>query len=99
MAVAEKTFMEVNIVAADHLVWSGEAKSATIPSTEGSIGILPNHEPILAVIKQGQLTVVETSGERHVIDVTDGFISFDSNKLTIAVTNAEDVKRVNTDEQ
>ena len=86
--------MQVNIVSADHPVWSGEAVSAVIPASEGDMGILPNHEPVLTVIKQGKLTVVEPNGERHLGEVSDGFISFDSNKLTVAVERAHNFKRV-----
>ncbi len=75
---AEKTTMKVNIVAADHPVWHGEATSVTIPASEGGMGYLPDHEPVLTVIKQGTLTVVEPDGDRHMFEVTDGFISFDS---------------------
>lgn len=92
MAVSEKTTMKVNIVAADHPVWHGEAKSVTIPAFEGGMGILPNHEPVLTVIKQGTLTVVEPDDARHTFEVTDGFISFDSNKLTVAVERGHDVQ-------
>ncbi len=90
--MAEQPTMQVNIVAADHPVWSGEAVSAVIPASEGDMGILPNHEPVLTVIKQGKLTVVEPGGERHVFEVSDGFISFDSNKLTVAVERAHNAK-------
>ena len=72
---AEKTTMKVNIVAADHPVWHGEATSVTIPASEGGMGILPDHEPVLTVIKQGTLTVVEPDGDRHMFEVTDGFIN------------------------
>ena len=43
---AEKTTMKVNIVAADHPVWHGDAASVTIPASEGGMGILPDHEPV-----------------------------------------------------
>ena len=92
MAGSNKSTMQVNIVAADHPVWHGEATSVTIPASEGGMGILPDHEPVLTVIKQGSVTVVEANGNRRSIDVTDGFISFDSNKLTVAVERADDVK-------
>lgn len=86
------TTMSVNIVAADHPVWSGTAKSVTIPAYEGGMGILPDHEPVLTVIKEGSVVVVPPEGERIAFEVTDGFISFDSNKLTIVVENARDIK-------
>lgn len=84
--------MQVNIVAADHPVWHGTAKSVTIPASEGGMGILPNHEPVLTVIKEGTIVVVDPDGSRRSFEVTDGFISFDSNKLTVAVERGRDVK-------
>lgn len=83
--------MQVNIVAADRPLWSGTAKSVTIPASEGGMGILPNHEPVLTVIKDGTVAVVDPDGVRHSFIVTDGFISFDSNKLTVAVERGHDV--------
>lgn len=91
--------MMVTIVAADHPVWRGEAVSVTIPASEGGMGILPNHEPLLTLIKQGRVTVVEPDGDLHMFDVTDGFISFDSNKLTVAVERGHDVVYTTTEQQ
>ena len=85
------TTMQVNIVAADRPLWSGTAKSVTIPASEGGMGILPNHEPVLTVIKDGTVAVVDPDGVRHSFDVTDGVISFESNKLTVAVERGHDV--------
>ena len=51
--------MQVNIVAADHPVWHGTAKSVTIPASEGEMGILADHEPVLTVIKGGTVSVVD----------------------------------------
>ena len=45
------------------------------------------------MIKEGTIVVVDPEGERHSFEVTDGFISFDSNKLTVAVERGCDVKR------
>ena len=53
MAESSKALMQVNIVAADHPVWHGTAKSVTIPASEGEMGILADHEPVLTVIKGG----------------------------------------------
>ena len=87
---AEKTTMKVNIVAADHPVWHGEATSVTIPASEGGMGILPDHEPVL--------TVVEPDGDLQMFEVSVVFISFDSNKLTVAVERGHDVQYSGTAE-
>ena len=62
--MSEKATMQVNIVCAEHPVWSGEALQVTIPASGGQMGILPNHEPVLTLIKQGKLAVVEKDGSR-----------------------------------
>ena len=54
MAESSKALMQVNIVAADHPVWHGTAKSVTIPASEGEMGILADHEPVLTVIKEAR---------------------------------------------
>lgn len=95
MAESSKT-LQVNIVAADHPVWHGTAQSVTIPASEGEMGILPNHEPVLTVIKNGTVTVVDPQGARHSFEITDGFISFDTNRLTIAVERGRDVVRTSS---
>ncbi|NMN00331.1 ATP synthase epsilon subunit [Bifidobacterium sp. DSM 109958] len=87
---AEKTTMQVTIVASDRPVWSGTATSVTVPASEGGMGILPNHEPVLVVVNSGRVVVVETDGSRHGFDVEDGFVAFDSNKLTVAVEHCSD---------
>ena len=81
----DKLVMTVNIVAADRPVWNGTATSVTVPSTEGGMGILPNHEPVLSVSNEGELKGHGVDGAVHEFRVADGFISFDSNKLTVAV--------------
>lgn len=55
MAESSKALMQVNIVAADHPVWHGTAKSVTIPASEGEMGILADHEPVLTVIDHQEL--------------------------------------------
>ena len=49
--------MQVELVAADRLVWSGEAKMVIARTTEGDVGILPNHAPMLSLMVQGIVDV------------------------------------------
>ncbi|SCC10147.1 ATP synthase F1 subcomplex epsilon subunit [Bifidobacterium bohemicum] len=83
--------LDVNVVAADRPLWHGKARSATIPATSGGMGILPQHEPILTVLEKGRVTIVELDGTRRSFMVDDGFASFDSNRLTVAVERGEEL--------
>ena len=81
----------VNIVSSERPVWSGEAKQVVGPAYAGGMGILPGHEPVLSVIEEGRLDVTDPNGKKFSFEVTGGFISFDSNKLTVAVENARSI--------
>ena len=62
----------------------------TAPEDTAQYGL---DEPVLTVIKGGTVSVVDPAGERHAFEVSDGFISFDFNKLTVAVERGRDVVR------
>jgi len=55
--------MQVELVAADRLVWSGEATMVIARTTEGDVGILPNHAPMLSTMVHGIVDVTTTDNE------------------------------------
>ena len=77
--------MDVNIVAEDRPLWSGKAMSAVVPSLEGYMGILPGHEPVLAIVGHGDVTLAGEDDQEHKFTVEGGFISFEDDTLTIGV--------------
>ncbi|MGE3812136.1 MAG: F0F1 ATP synthase subunit epsilon, partial [Candidatus Nanopelagicales bacterium] len=42
--------LHVNLVAVDRKIWSGSASMVVAKTLEGEIGILPRHEPVLALL-------------------------------------------------
>ena len=55
--------LDVDLVAADRTIWSGEARMVSAPSAEGEVGILPGHTPLLAVLRPGEVRITPSSGE------------------------------------
>ena len=49
--------MRVELVAADRLVWSGDATQVIARTTEGDVGVLPNHAPMLSLMVDGVVDV------------------------------------------
>jgi F-type H+-transporting ATPase subunit epsilon len=80
--------LEVEIVAADHFVWSGQATMVKARTSDGEIGILPGHTPVLAVLAAGELAIEPVSGDRITVNVDGGFFSVDSNRVVIVADNA-----------
>ena len=72
------------LVSVERLLWSGQASMVTAETTEGEIGILPGHEPILGQLKDnGVVTINPLDGERIVAAVQGGFLSVVGNKVTV----------------
>ena len=75
--------LDVDVVAAERTIWSGEASMVSAPSAEGEVGILPGHTPLLAVLRRGEVRVIPVSGEVVRTDVEAGFISVDGDRVTV----------------
>jgi len=80
--------LTVDIVGPDRVLWSGTADRVVAPSVEGEIGLLPNHEPVLSVLRAGTVRVHGADGDTNV-EISGGFVSFDHNVITIIAELAE----------
>ena len=74
--------LEVALVAADRIVWSGEAEMVIARTTEGDVGILHGHAPLLSVLTDA---VVEISTDDGVVvaAVDGGFLSVAANRVSL----------------
>jgi len=81
--------LHVELVAADRLVWSGEATMVIARTTEGDVGILPNHAPMLSVVIEGVVDIQTDEGETWVAAVDAGFLSVANNRVSVLAERAE----------
>lgn len=81
--------LQVELVAADRLVWSGEAKVVNARTVGGEIGILANHTPVLSLLEAGVVEVQTPDGETWLAAVDDGFLSVAGNRVSILAGHAE----------
>lgn len=77
------TVLQVEVVAAEGIAWQGEALSVIARTAEGDIGILPNHEPLLATLMPCAAEVLTADGNREVVVVDGGFISVAENRVSL----------------
>lgn len=76
--------LTVQLVSVDRMLWSGQASIVTAQTTEGEIGILPGHEPLLGQLKDnGVVTIRPVDGERIVAAVQGGFLAVQGERVTI----------------
>ena len=81
--------LKVEMVAADRKVWEGEAKLVRARTTQGELGILPGHSPLLGVLVEGDVMIQGLDGARHNAIVDGGFLSVDSDVVVIVAESVD----------
>lgn len=90
--------MQVEIVARNGELWSGTASSVVVPALSGEMGILAGHTPLLAVLTAGTVQIKGTDdGVDRAIAIGPGFVTVDSDVITIVVDSTDDVEMDLTD--
>ncbi|WP_067811474.1 F0F1 ATP synthase subunit epsilon [Nocardia beijingensis] len=91
--------MSVDLVAVERLLWSGQATFVSAQTTEGQIGIMAGHEPLLGqLVEGGTVTIVDTDGQRVVAAVHGGFFSVTANSVRVLAESAEFADEVDVEE-
>ncbi len=79
--------LTVDLVAADRLVWSGQAEQVIARTSEGEIGILPGHAPLLGLLVEGPVQIA--GAESVLAEVDGGFLSIANDRVTIVAESAQ----------
>ena len=80
--------LNVSVVSAEQEVWTGGASQVIAKTVEGEIGILRGHEPMLALLAQGEVRVTIDDGTKITVDAEGGFLSVDHDNVTIVASRA-----------
>ena len=81
--------LQVELVAADRTVWSGQATRVIARTTEGDVGILAHHSPLLSVLVQGVVEIHAEDGDDLVVAIDGGFLSVAANRVSILTEQLE----------
>ncbi|MEN9714435.1 MAG: hypothetical protein RLZZ164_1099 [Actinomycetota bacterium] len=80
--------LRVELVAEDQAVWSGQARMVVAKTVEGEIGLLPDHEPMLAILGEGEVRITLEDGEQLRASAQGGFLSMENNTVTVVARQA-----------
>ncbi|BDS48803.1 MULTISPECIES: F0F1 ATP synthase subunit epsilon [Rhodoluna] len=80
--------LRVELVAAEKAVWSGEAKMVVAKTVEGEIGLLPGHEPMLAILSSGEVRITLEDGNVIKASAEEGFLSVEHNVVSVVARHA-----------
>ncbi|MCI1894528.1 MAG: F0F1 ATP synthase subunit epsilon [Lactobacillus sp.] len=89
--MAEQNVLTVNIVTPDGLVYDHHASLVVVKTTTGDMGIMANHEPVVAPLVIGEVRVrrVDSPGHENMIAVNGGFMEMSNNVCSIVADSAE----------
>src|SRR4030067_841004 len=81
------------IVSQDRMVWEGDADIVILPGTEGEMGVLPNHAPLLSTLNIWILTVRSRENEEH-FTIACGIVEIQPDIITVMADAAENVEEI-----
>jgi F-type H+-transporting ATPase subunit epsilon len=81
------------IVSQDRQVFSGDADMVIVPGTQGEMGILPNHAPLLSTLKFGVLRI-RYHGEEQLFTIAGGVIEVQPDLITVMADAAENIQEI-----
>jgi len=80
--------LKFEIITPERVVLKDEVDQITIPTAEGEITILPNHIPLIAVLRPGEI-VAKKDKEEIAMSCSGGFIEVTGDKVRILADTAE----------
>jgi F-type H+-transporting ATPase subunit epsilon len=84
--MAEFTF---RLVTPQRLLFEGPALSVQAPGSEGYLGILANHAPLITALMPGKLEVKDPKGIVTTYAVSGGFLEVSANRASVLADSAE----------
>jgi F-type H+-transporting ATPase subunit epsilon len=98
--MATRNTLHVEIVTAERELYNGEAEMVSAPGTNGRMGILPEHAPLLTTLTPGALRITLRGAEEDIF-VSGGFLEVSNNSVAVladAAEHAEDIDQARAEE-
>jgi F-type H+-transporting ATPase subunit epsilon len=75
--------MIVEIITPDKVVFEGEADLVRLPGIDGSFEILDHHAPLVSILGEGEIKVIDPKKKEHMVPVNGGVIEVANNHVKI----------------
>jgi F-type H+-transporting ATPase subunit epsilon len=83
------TPFHVTVLTPERTVFEGEAIHLLAPGSEGYLGVLAHHAPLLTSLKPGRLAVRTADGREHEFTVTGGFLEVSDNSARVLADSVD----------
>lgn len=79
--------IQVDVVSAQEMIFSGEAEFVALPGEQGELGILPGHIPLITRIRPGTVRI-KVNGQEELIFVAGGILEVQPRVVTVLADTA-----------
>ena len=90
--------MKLNFITPSTTIYSDEVSSIIVPGSEGDIGLLKNHTPIICSLRSGLVSIYKEKKCFKRIFVNDGILEFSENNAIILTEDATDIDAIELSE-
>jgi F-type H+-transporting ATPase subunit epsilon len=84
----------LNVVTPEKVIFEDEVISIVAPGSEGYLGLLTDHAPLITALVPGKLTVKDRDGKERFFCVSGGFLEVSNNVATLLADAAEAAKEI-----
>ena len=88
---------KLEIISPEKIVFSGNARTVTLPSYEGDMDILKNHISIISFLRPGIIKVQKNDGNPEEFFVQDGTIEYFNGNLVVLSASVVNLKNLSKD--
>ena len=89
--------LNVSLVSPERELFTGQVDQVDLPGSEGDLGILPNHAPLMAALTTG-VVVMFNDGKEEKYLVQGGFADVTPSGLTILAESAVSLDKLDRDQ-
>jgi F-type H+-transporting ATPase subunit epsilon len=80
--------LKLEIVTPERLAYSDDVDAVTLPGSEGELGVLPHHAPLITTLGAGELTIRKGGTEEH-FAVFGGFLQVRPDRVVVMAETAD----------
>lgn len=81
--------LQCEVITPDKIIYEGNVDMVVAPGTDGELGILPLHMPIVTTLRVGELRLKHGDDKQDYIAIDGGYMEVSEDKVTILATAAE----------
>lgn len=91
---AEQT-IKFEVATPEKVVYKNQIRQVTLPAIEGDITVLPNHIPLVSLLKPGVAMLKMLDGQIEYLAIQGGFVEISVNKVVVLADTAEMASEIN----